>query len=450
MKDQKKAEEIAVQRVQWLSPLFAEGLDPAKARQLKATICEQTGLSERTLRRYLARYGETGFSGLKPLAKGRKASTATIAAHLLEEAIMLRREVPSRSVRQLIQILEWEKKAKPGEIKRSTLQEKLTERGYSSRQMRMYASSGAAARRFQRRHRNDLWQSDIKYGPLLPIGPNGTNKQVYLVLFVDDATRFILQGQFYDSLDQSIVEDCFRKAVGQFGAPEAVFFDNGKQFSNKWMRRTCAKLSIRLLFAKPYSPESKGKVERINGVIASFLNEVALEKSQTLDQFNNWFQIWLRECHQSKPHSALGEATSPEMAYRSDTKNIRFVEAQTLANAFLHSEDRKVDKTGCINFMGKKYEVGLLFMGMKIQVVYDPADITEITIEIQGQPACKARELVISERTGKRPTLPKHLLPEPASSSRLLRGAEQQHEKRQERQAPAVSYRTVRKEDAHV
>jgi putative transposase len=451
MKDQKKAEEIAIQRVHMLSPLLVEGLDAAKAQQIKATICEQTGLSERTLRRYLARYGETGFSGLKPLTKGRKASTATIAAHLLEEAIHLRREVPSRSVRQLIQILEWEEKAKPGEIKRSTLQEKLTERGYSSRQMRMYASSGAAARRFQKRHRNALWQSDIKYGPLLPIGPNGVSKQVYLVLFVDDATRFVLNGQFYDSLDQSIVEDCFRKAVGQYGAPEAVYFDNGKQYSNKWMRRTCAKLSIRLLFARPYSPESKGKVERLNGVIGSFLNEVALEKPKTLDQLNNWFHIWLRECHQSKSHGALGEATSPEMAYRSDTKTLRFVEAQTLANAFLHSEDRKVDKTGCISFMGKKYEVGLLFMGRKIQVVYDPADITEVTIETEGYPAWKVRELVIGERTGKRPTLPQHLLPEVASTSRLLRGAEQQDEQRQARIAPAVSYRTVHKEeDAHV
>jgi len=451
MKDQKKAEEIAVQRVHLLSPLLVAGLDAAKARQIKEEICKQTGMSERTVRRYLARYDEGGFIGLKPLPKGRKPSKATIAAHLLEEAIHLRREVPSRSVRQLIQILEWEEKAKPGEIKRSTLQEKLTERGYSSRQMKMYESSGAAARRFQKRHRNQLWQSDIKYGPMLPIGLGGTDKQVYLVLFVDDATRFGLNGQFYDSLEQSIVEDCFRKAVGQYGVPEAVYFDNGKQYSNKWMRRTCAKLGVRLLFAKPYSPESKGKVERLNGVIASFLNEVALEKPKTLDHLNNWFQVWLSECHQNKPHTALGEATSPQMAYQKDTKSLRFVDSQTLANAFLHSEDRKVDKTGCISFMGKKYEVGLLFMGRKIQVVYDPADITEITIEAEGHAPWTAHELVIGERTGKRPTLPDHLLPEVSPTSRLLRGAEKQYEQRQVKQTPAISYRTVRKEDgAHV
>jgi len=65
MKDQKKAVSIASERVQLLSPLFAEGLDPAKAREIKQRICEQTGLSERTLRRYLANYREEGFSGLK-------------------------------------------------------------------------------------------------------------------------------------------------------------------------------------------------------------------------------------------------------------------------------------------------------------------------------------------------------------------------------------------------
>ena len=39
MRDQKKAEAIAAERVQLLSPLLAEGLDAAKATQLKNKIC---------------------------------------------------------------------------------------------------------------------------------------------------------------------------------------------------------------------------------------------------------------------------------------------------------------------------------------------------------------------------------------------------------------------------
>lgn len=188
MRDQRKAEDIAQQRMELISPLLAEGLDPAKARELKVRICEQTGISERTLRRYVAQYREAGFNGLKPKGRGQSKIEDAIPPHVLEQAILLRRQVPSRSVSQLIDILEWEGLVEPNQVKRSTLQEQLTNRGYSSRQMKMYTSTGVAARRFQQRYRNKLWHSDIKYGPYLPIGKDGEKKQVYLVLFVDDAT----------------------------------------------------------------------------------------------------------------------------------------------------------------------------------------------------------------------------------------------------------------------
>jgi putative transposase len=450
MKDKQKAEEIAVQRVQLLSPLLAEGLDPAKAKELKAQICEQTGLSERTLRRYLERYRREGFSGLKPMSKGRQPSEAVIAGPLMEQAILLRREVPGRSVAQIIQILEWEGRIAPGEIKRSTLQEKLTQRGYSSRHMRMYAESGVAARRFQKRHRNRLWHSDIKYGPYLPIGPEGAMKQVFLVTFVDDATRLVLHGEFYPVMDKSIVEDCFRSAIQKYGVPEAVYFDNGKQYRTKWMARACSKLGIRLVFAKPYSPEATGKVERFNRVVDSFLSEAVLEKPKTLRRLNELFQVWLSECYQHKPHSALANKQSPETTFRSDKKALRFVDPDVLTNAFLHCESRKVDKSGCISFMDRKYEVGLPFIGCTVEVIFDPSDITELTIEYEAHPPWNVRELVIGERAGKRPALPKHLGPSPAGSSRLLDAAEIRNEQRKEQQAPAVSYRTVRKETGHV
>ncbi len=212
------------------------------------------------------------------------------------------------------------------------------------------------------------------------------------------------------------------------------------------MTRTCSKLGIRLLFAKPYSPEATGKVERFNRVVDSFLSEAALEKPKTLERLNELFQVWLSECYQNKPHSALENKMSPKTVFRSDKKALRFVEPETLANAFLHSESRKVDKSGCISFMGKKYEVGLPFIGMTVEVVYDPAHITELTIEYEGHTPWKVRELVIGERAGKRPPLPEHLQSQQADSSRLLTAAEEKNRKRNERKAPAISYRMVRKE----
>lgn len=450
MRDQKKAESIAEQRMQLLSPLLAEGLDPAKARQIKTRLCEQTGLSERTLRRYLSQYKIYGFSGLKPKGKGERRTEEAISPTILEQAILLRREVPSRSVAQLIQILEWEGRVQPGQIKRSTLQEKLAERGYSTRHMRMYAETGVAARRFQQKHRNRLWHSDIKYGPYLPIGKDESKKQVYLVTFIDDATRFVLHGEFYPMLDQVIVQDCFRKAIQKYGIPECVYFDNGSQYRTKWMGRACAKMGIRLLFAKPYSPEATGKVERFNRVVDAFLSEATLEKPKSLDKLNELFWVWLEECYQNKPHSGL-EGNSPETVYRGDKKPLKFIEPEIVANAFLHSEERKVDKTGCISFEGKKYEVGLSFIGCTVGVVYDPSDITELTIESEGHKPWKARQLTIGERAGQRPKMPDTVQSLSVESSRLLIAATEKNRQRKAEQPPAIAFRAVRKEsEGHV
>lgn len=448
MKEHKRAESVAEQRFHLISPLLAEGVDPAKEKQIKASIGEQFGVSERTLRRYIAAYRTAGFEGLKP--KGRESSKLddAIPAHLLEQAILLRREVPSRSVSSIIQIMEWEGLAAEGQLKRSTLQEKLTERGYSTRQMKMYANGGIAARRFQQKHRNKLWQSDIKYGPYLPIGKDGTKKQVFLVTVMDDCTRFILHAEFYPTLDQIIVEDCLRKAIQKFGVPDSAYFDNGVQYRNKWMKRACSKLGVRLLYAKPYSPESTGKPEKLNRLVGNFMAEIALEKPKTLDRLNQLFWVWMDECYQNKPHSALGQHTSPQTAYRGDTKALSFLDPDVVAQAFLHCEDRKVDKSGCISFQGRKYEVGLAFIGCTVDVVYDPADITEITIEYEGHTPWKARELQIGERAGKRPALPDHMGPKQAESSRLLAAAEKQNQARKEHQTPAISYRSVGKGDA--
>ncbi len=442
MKDRKKAEAIATQRLQILSPLLIEGLDSSKAKQIREQVCTSTGLSERTLRRYLTSYHEEGFGGLIPKGKGRNPTDA-IAPHILEQAILLRREVPARSVAQIIQILEWEKLVELGQLKRSTLQEKLAASGYSTRHMKLYASSGIAARRYQQKYRNRLWHSDVKYGPFLPIGLNGAKKRVYLVIFQDDCTRFVLHGEFYPTLDKIIVEDSFRKAILKYGKPESVFFDNGSQYRTKWMSRTCGKLGIRLLYAKPYSPESTGKPERLNRTIDAFLNEAVLEKPQTIDELNRLFNIWLEECYQHKPHSAL-DKKSPATVYHSDKNALKFPDPEAVSNAFLHFEERKVDKSGCISFQGSKYEVGLTFVGYKVGVVYDPADVTRLTIEYEGYPSWIAQKLKIGERTGPRPELPPRMQAETPSSSRLLTAAAKENEKRIAKTTPAVSYRTVK------
>ena len=67
MKDKEKAQDIATQRAMLIAPLLSHGLDRGEAKLIKERICRETGLSERTIRRYLSDYQKKGFSGVKRL-----------------------------------------------------------------------------------------------------------------------------------------------------------------------------------------------------------------------------------------------------------------------------------------------------------------------------------------------------------------------------------------------
>ena len=161
-------DDAATKRSEILGPLLYGEVDPGKHTLLLKQISEREHISERTLRRWLFSYQHEGYQGLLPKSKPGN-SNSSVTESIVDEAVMLRREVPTRSIRQIITILEMEGLVEPGQIKRSTLQDHLMKRGYNSRQLRMYHSTGAgAARRFQRTHRNDLWQMDLKYLLVLP------------------------------------------------------------------------------------------------------------------------------------------------------------------------------------------------------------------------------------------------------------------------------------------
>ena len=252
-KDRDQAEAIATERMQLIAPLWGDQVDPAVARPLKADICAPSGLSERTIRRYVGRYQAEGFRGLLPPSRPADRPSDAMAPDLLDQAIPLRREAPHRRVRPIIQVLEWEGRVAPGQLKRSPWQDQLTARGYSARQMRLYSQAGVAARRFQRHHRNDLWQSDLKQGPRLPIGPDHQPHPIYLSAIIDDATRYVVHAAWYPTPDGVIVEDSLRAAMRRYGIPARLYFDNGKPYKSHQIARMGAKLGIRIVYTKPYA-----------------------------------------------------------------------------------------------------------------------------------------------------------------------------------------------------
>lgn len=120
-------EDQAPARFQMISPLLDESLDQAKRVELRERLSAQYQVSTRSLYRYENYYIENGFTGLKPMnwESRRAQSLPESFDELVAEAIQLKRELPSRSVDQIILILEMEGLVLPGILKRSTMQRYL-------------------------------------------------------------------------------------------------------------------------------------------------------------------------------------------------------------------------------------------------------------------------------------------------------------------------------------
>lgn len=447
MKQKTNPEETAARRMQLITPLLDPSLDAQRIIELKKEICYREDISYRTISRYLDAYHQEGFQGLKPKVSyhQKESKLPPDFPELLEEAVTLRRECPSRSVNDIIRILELEDRVAPGTLCRSTLQRHMQAKGYGRKQMRMYTKQGAASRRFQKQHRCDLYQGDIKYGPYLPIGKNGEPKQVYLSVFIDDATRYIVAARFYDNQKVDIIEDTLRMAVMRYGKPDAVYVDNGKQYRSEWLTKACTRLEIRLLHAKPYHPEGKGKVEAFNRRMDSFLSEAALQKPKTLEELNHLLDIWIEEYYHKSIHHSLN-GISPETAFRTDSRPLKFIPAELCAEAFLHTQEREVDKTGCISFRGKKYEAGMKLAGRKVEVFYDPTWTDEIEVHHKDFSPFRIKEIVVGEHCGIRQELPEEMMPLTTDHSRMLEGLNRQNITNRTKTAVATTFRRQSKE----
>jgi transposase InsO family protein len=301
-------EESALDRYRMIAPLLDETLDEAKRLALRKQLAEQNDISVRSLYRYEKAYRENQFTGLKPRSREmrRGSGLPDNFEELVAEAVLLKREVPTRSVAQIILILEMEGRVEPGILKRSTLQRHLYKAGFGKKQMKKYADAKTAStKRFCKEHRMQLAQADIKYGPYLPIGSGGKKIQTYLVAIIDDHSKVILASRFYDNQEKAVVEDVYRMALLKFGAFSATYVDNGKQFISNQLVKALTKLGIRHMRAKPYAANSKGKIEVYNRFVNGFIAEAKAQKVKTLEELNHFWQVWVEEYYHQKPHDGI-------------------------------------------------------------------------------------------------------------------------------------------------
>jgi len=342
-------------------------------------------VSAPTLRRWEKTYDSGGFDALEPKPRRDRGISRTISTQTLDRAEALKRELPSRSARTVVDILQRDAASPIPEahVAPRTLRRQLAARGATRARL---TQTGPVFRRFERSHFGDLWQSDAMHGPKLPDPANPEREcQTALFAFIDDHTRLVPHAQFYWNEQLPRLEHCLERAILRYGCPLAIYADQGAVYRAEQLDATCATLGIRRILASPYSPQAKGKIERFFGFVRSdFLPELALSTSiHTLDDLNLSFLAWLEVVYHRKVHTETGQ--SPLDRFRQDeTPAVHTVDPLTLRQAFLFRVTRGVTKTGHVNFQGNRYTAPGYLVGQQVELRYDPFDLADIEIWYSG------------------------------------------------------------------
>lgn len=370
-----------------------------KTASMKKYIHPSTGkeytFSLRTLYRYLKNYKSFNMEGLKRNSNKNKGRPKVIPVNLCEMIFSLKQQLPIRSARKIITLLELSGEVETGLLKERTVSRLLKDNGYTRKSLRQ------VKQHYTKIHVDkiyDLYISDIKEFWIKD--EQDTTHKIYMFIIIDYYSRRIIHAQFYSDGILLRLEDCLKKAIIKFGLCSKLYLDNGSVYIANNFKFACASLGIKLIYASAYWPQGKGVIERfIRSCNEDFLAELRINPIRDIRKLNAALFGWIEgEYHQSS-HEGIDGLTPLQAWENSLSTGIipKYVSPIELANAFYHNVERKVDTYGVISFETNTYEVDVSLIGEKILVRYDPLDLRALYIYHKNKFVCIAKPIDLTK-----------------------------------------------------
>ena len=397
--DNDMTEAIALHRWAVIAEATADRLNPAERGVVVRAIAGRShthpdGSTRRysrgTIDRWVRAWRAGGLEGLRPSGR---SDAGTVRAHpeLAEEAVALRLELPTRSAAQIASILLHRHGVRVSE---RTVRAQLRRRGLHREALE---AEPKVFGRYEAARPNERWITDVLVGPWVPHPKIDVSVRAKLFLVVDDHSRLLIDGVFYAYENARACQDLLRRAIVRRGMPEVLYADNGAPFKNAWLARTCAVLGIRLVHSQPYSPEGRGKQERLNRYIRdAFLSEAIHHGIDSLEALNDLFSAWAEQVANRRLHA---ETHQPPIERFQAGGPHRAADPERLREAFRWSVTRKVTRTATVPLEGNQYAVDPSLVGRRVELRYDPEDLTRLDVFYEGRPAGVATPFVIGHHT---------------------------------------------------
>ncbi|MDN5769209.1 MAG: DDE-type integrase/transposase/recombinase, partial [Humibacillus sp.] len=335
---------------------------------------QRVRVSRASVDRWIKAWRTGGFDALLPSARHVQPRTD---ATVLQLAVALKREVPARTAAQVAAILTEHTGVSAPSAR--TLQRHFARLELNTRPD---GNPPSAFGRFEAAAPNERWTGDALHGPVI------AGAKTYLMAFIDDHSRALVGYRWGHSEDTLALTGALRAGLMSRGIPQVAYVDNGAAMVSKQLLRALAVLGIRLTHSRPGQPQGRGKIERVfRTVREQFLLELtapgALERVTDLAALNELFTAWVETVYHQRVHSETGQA--PLARFLADGPPPTTASPTQLREAFLWSEHRAVTKTATVSLHGNTYEVDAALIGRRVELVFDPFDLTDIHVRYAGR-----------------------------------------------------------------
>jgi putative transposase len=366
--------------------LIREAADPAlSSRQRGVTVRELAArehdspsgrpvrLTRWTLDRWIRLWHQGGFDALVPDPRQSQPRTPP---EVMQLAAALKKENPARTAAQVQRILKAQSGWAPDE---RTIQRMFNRTGLTA----LAAPEAAPVfGRFEADRPNEIWTGDALHAIRLD------GRKTYLFCFIDDHSRAVMAARFGFAEDAIRLAAALRPALASRGVPEHVYVDNGSAFVDAWLLRACARLGIKLVHSQPGRPQGRGKIERffrtVRGQFLAELTEDRTARIPDLAELNRLFTAWTETVYHAREHSETGQAP---LARWEAGGPFPLPAGPDLADAFRWAEWRTVTKTATVSMHGNRYQVDPALSGRRVELVFDPFDLTVLSVRSGGRDA---------------------------------------------------------------
>jgi putative transposase len=391
-----KPEKIALFRYGLIAPLILETLPRGeltrRAEEIAARAYEIPHSTRRTvsidtLLDWALRYRRNGLEGLTPQPRQDRGQARVVDPQTAALIERLKRENPHRTGTSLLRQLASSQGPEQATLSASTLYRFLRQHGLTTNQL--LSEPTTARKKFEAQFANQIWQSDMLFGPWVERAGGG-KRQVFLQATLDDASRLIPHAQFYPDQGLDSFLDCLRQAIAARGVPIRLYMDNAKIYRSPQLARIAASIGILIVHTPPYQPEGRGKIERyFRSVREQFLADLDPKTLLTLEQLNERLGQWVDVYHRTE-HSALH--TTPLLRWQRDIEQVRQLPPATdLRRLFFHRVDRLVRRDSTFLLHNRFFEAPPQLAGKRIEVRFDPLERNQLEIYYEGRSQGAAR-----------------------------------------------------------